>query len=174
MKDIKLWFLITLVLIGTAIHAEMKPPLPEGWRLPTKAETTQGQEWRDEDAGRYLSFSADFNGDGVMDQALLLIRDHPPGLGLFASVSQKGGQKKIYLLDEINDSAYLAVMGISIVEPGRYKTACGKGYFECQKGEPEEIQLRYPSINYFKEGSANSFFYWEDDTNKFRRIWMSD
>ena len=35
-------------------------------------------------------------------------------------------------------------MGIDIVKPGKYKTACGKGYYECEKGEPEVLKLKRP------------------------------
>jgi len=65
-------------------------------------------------------------------------------------------------------------MGVDIVKPGHYKTACGKGYFECEKGEPEVLKLKQPAIDYFRFESANSFFFWDCNTNSFKRIWISD
>jgi hypothetical protein len=49
-----------------------------------------------------------------------------------------------------------------------------KGYFKCGKNEPENIRLKNTAIDYFKEGSANSFFIWEPRTRRFVRLWMSD
>ena len=149
-----------------------EPPLPHGWRTPTSAETKD--EWRNEDADRYLIVRADFNGDGVMDQARLLLRDPGTGLGLFAFVSQKDGTFKTYLLDEKENAAYIEVMGIKTVPPGLYKTACGKGYFDCSEGETPEILLRHPAIDYFKEGSANSYFYWDEATETFKIVGIGD
>lgn len=150
----------------------MDLPIPEGWRLPIPSETAQ--EWRNENPNRYLTVTADFNGDGIIDKSMLLVRKKGTGLTLFAFVSQKNGTLKAYSLDDIKNNEYIEVMGISVALPGRYKTACGKGYFECQEGEPEEIFLRYPAINYFKEESASSFFYWDESKKNFKRIWMSD
>ena len=65
-------------------------------------------------------------------------------------------------------------MGINTVKPGEYKTVCGKGYFKCEKGEPEVLKLKRPAIDYFKFQSANSFFFWDDKTGDFKRIWISD
>jgi len=62
-------------------------------------------------------------------------------------------------------------MGIEKASPGKYGTACGKGYFE-YTDEPPEIALKYDAIDYFKYESANSFFIWEG--NGFKRVWISD
>lgn len=161
---------VCLVIPVSCFSGELS--LPEGWRLPMSSEVAQ--KWRSESPNRYLTIAADLNGDGIIDKSMLLVRKNGTGLALFAFVSQKNGTVKVYLLDEIKNNAYIEVMGVSLSQPGRYKTACGKGYFECQKDEPEEIILLSPAINYFKEESSNSFFYWDESKNNFRRIWMSD
>ena len=74
----------------------------------------------------------------------------------------------------IDDPLMIHAMGIEKVSHGRYKTACGKGYWDCKKGEPSEIVIEHDAINYFKTESANSYFYWDAKTKKFKRIWMSD
>lgn len=68
----------------------------------------------------------------------------------------------------------LEVMGIDVLSPGSHRTACGKGYAVCGKDEPEVVRLRYPGIDYFKDGGANSVFYWSPRRKAFRRIWLSD
>jgi len=64
-------------------------------------------------------------------------------------------------------------MGVDVVKPGKYETACGKGYWECEKGEPKILELKRPAINYFKLASANSFFFLDDKSNSFKRNWIS-
>src|SRR5439155_22965138 len=90
-------------------------PLPSGWRVPSSAEAAQ--KWRKRDPNRYLVVRADFNGDGVRDQARLLRRDKGEGLGLFAFVSQKDGTFKTYLLHEDKDKGAIEAMGIKTVSP---------------------------------------------------------
>jgi hypothetical protein len=65
-------------------------------------------------------------------------------------------------------------MGIKSAKSGKYKTACGKGYWDCKKGEPAELNLRMPAMDLFQYESANSFFVWDSKIKKFKRIWMSD
>ena len=163
-------FSFTLSLLMSCLTRTLLPP--PGWRLPSSAETKA--EWRNEDPSRYLVVQADFNGDGTMDEARLLLRDPGPGFGLFAFVSQKDGLLKAYALEAVKDTGYIEVMDITVAPPGLYKTACGKGYFDCSEGEPKEILLRHPAINYFKEGSANAFFYWDEATETFKMVGISD
>jgi hypothetical protein len=65
-------------------------------------------------------------------------------------------------------------MGIRAVRPGSCRTACGKGYAACEAGEPIVLRLKHWAIDFFKEESANSFFYWEGRAASFRKVWISD
>jgi hypothetical protein len=158
------------IIFIVAVFTIAAMPLPEGWRIPSKEETSQA--WRNEKPHRYLVIKTDFNDDGILDEARLLMSKNDSGIALFAFVSQGKGFKS-FLLDKLSPK-YIQVMGIDLVEKGKYKTACGKGYFDCAAGEPEELSLELPSINYFKSESANSIFYWDEKTKQFKRIWISD
>jgi hypothetical protein len=63
---------------------------------------------------------------------------------------------------------------IGLVPPGQYKTACGKGYWECESGEPEILDLKLPAIEFAKYESASSVFWWNRRAGAFRRTWISD
>lgn len=147
-------------------------PVPLGWRRPFPNETTD--EWRNRDIGRFLVVTEDFNGDGTIDQAELLLRNDGSKFAPFAYLCKRNGTYSVHQLGEEMDIKFLSAMGIEDVTPGLYLTACGKGYVECGEGEPEEIQIPYHAINFFKEESANSFFYWDAQKKAFRRIWISD
>ncbi len=146
--------------------------LPKNWRAPTKTELKD--DWRQRSHEKYALVNGDFNGDGVADQARLLVSTRSDTFGLFIFLSQKDGTRRTYKAVVSKNKSILEVMGIDKVAPGQYKTACGKGYWDCKKGETPVITLKYDAINYFKTESANSFFYWNEQSNCFDRIWMSD
>jgi len=64
--------------------------------------------------------------------------------------------------------------GIASVKPGRYDTACKKGYWECKADEPEVLELKLPSLEFFVFESASSIFWWDGESGTFRRTWISD
>lgn len=130
--------------------------------------------WRNESKDKFTIVKGDFNGDGIVDEAKLLVREDGSGFGIFAFVSQKNQSFKAYLLDENKDKSLIRAMGIKKASSGIYKTACGKGYWGCKQDEVPEINIRNEAIDYFKTESANSFFYWDSETNNFKRIWISD
>jgi len=156
--------LIPLTLIGRDIS---------GWSAPTESELTDNLGWRKENPNLYISAKADFDGDGREDEARLLISDKENKMGLFVTLSSQKGANPL-LLEVIADKRMVEVMGIEVAKPGKYKTACGKGYWACKKGEPSELKLTIPAIDFFTFESANSFFVWDTKTRKFKRIWMSD
>lgn len=163
---VAIWMLASTLCLSGGIS------LPQGWRVPTNVEAQDN--WREKDHNRYLLVRADFNGDGILDEAKLLIRDEPPGFGLFAFVSQQDGTFKMFVLDEKKDKSYIRSLGITKVLPGRYKTVCGKGIISCREGEPDEVLVQYDGIDYFKEGSANMYFYWDNLTKDFKKAWIND
>ena len=151
--------------------------LPGGWRYPTVDELSE-VPGRKESPSKYTKAVADFNGDGINDEAYLLKSTTFNGQGLLVRLSDKRNGYKWLQLDTIDwgkekPEVKLSV-GVDIAPPGEYETVYGKGYFENPKGEPEVLRLERPAINYFQFESANSFFYWDNKTEKFMRIWISD
>jgi hypothetical protein len=173
MSKIKIYKTVILsaavLLIPLALSALDIPD----WRTPTKSELADDSGWRKEDANLFLIAKADFDGDGKEDEASLLINDKENKMGLFVTLSSQGKAKPI-LLETIEDKKRIIGMGIKAAKPGKYKTACGKGYWDCKKGEPAELNLKMPTIDLFQYESANSYFVWDTKTKKFKRIWMSD
>lgn len=66
------------------------------------------------------------------------------------------------------------VMGIEVAQPGDYKTACGKGFWECSPTEPQRLKLHTSGILYFRFASAASIWYWDKKSDEFRQVWISD
>lgn len=169
MRRISLLIIFLLSLITTCSNDRH---LPEGWRMPVTDELKDA--WRNEGKDKFTIVKGDFNGDGIVDEANILVRQDNSGFAVFAFVSQKNHTFKTYLLDENKDKSMIRIMGIKKVPSNIYKTACGKGYWDCKQDEVSEINIRNEAIDYFKTESVNSFFYWDDRINNFKKIWISD
>jgi len=163
---------------NSSSNAKYKVTLPEGWRFPTTEELSD-EPLRKKSHSKYIKTIADFNGDGIDDEAYLVKSTKFSGEGLLVRVSdlQNGASSNFKWLVlatiDLGKEAPLG-MGIDIATPGDYETACGKGYYECKKGEPKALKIRRPVINYFRFESFNSFFLWDDKTKTFKEIQMSD
>ncbi|MFC1859129.1 hypothetical protein ACFL9U_14060 [Thermodesulfobacteriota bacterium] len=164
--------LFAVLFINGAVTCSSSSLIPVGWRMP---EVTDYSEitislHNNEPPAKVI---ADFDGDGFIDQAYILINDKQKKWGLFVFWRLKSGQGKIQEIDEHEFDSQIH-MGISLLSPGSHKTACGLGYYECEAGEPTEIKLSNPGIGYFVIGSAYSVYFWDDKGQKLKQVWLSD
>src|SRR3989304_4135314 len=138
------WFLFAILFSLALIPACSKnKALPEGWRAPTKDELKAA--WRFDSKDRYTIVNGDFNADGT---------------------------KKALLLDETNEKSLLPYIGIKKAGPGKYTTACGKGYGpKCKKDEPSQIEIKTEAIDFFISESSNAIIYWDSERKDFRKGW---
>jgi hypothetical protein len=166
----KTFCIVVLVLLTPLLLSAQDIP---GWRVPRQSELADDLEWRKEDPNHYLMAKADFDGDGKEDSARLLINEKENKMGLFVTLSSRKKAGPL-LLEAMDDKQMIEIMGIAVVKPGTYKTACGKEYWPCKKGEPSVLRLRNPAIDFFSFASANSYFVWNKERKQFQRIWMSD
>ncbi|MBN1397978.1 MAG: hypothetical protein JXA06_08095 [Bacteroidetes bacterium] len=164
--------LLTIIFFSNLIFAQSS--LPPGWRHPNEKDIIL--DWKDfqKSYSKPYFASADFNGDDLIDEAWILFKDSSNIWGLFVFLKVKGETYRTIPLDIDSSGNRAQRMGISIVAPGEYQTACGKGYWECEDGETPTIILKYPSLDFFVFESANSFFFWNNELDNFRRIWISD
>ncbi|MDR0274183.1 MAG: hypothetical protein LBI48_02365 [Burkholderiaceae bacterium] len=172
MRNAHAIFLMVIIFLSILTACSNNGFMLQGWRSPTDEELKGA--WRNESDNRYTMVKGDFNGDGVIDEARLLVRTDGSGFGIFVRLRQRNHLCEIYQLDETKDPKNILAMGIKNVSPGIYKTACGEKYFDCQKNEFPEIYIKNEAIGYFKFESAKSLFYWDDPSNGFKRIWTSD
>jgi hypothetical protein len=128
------------------------------------------EEWRSRSDRGFLVARGDFDGDGKMDEASLVLSKDGRHLALVVALS--ASRERVLSLGE-GDRPLLR-MGIVTVPPGRYRTACGKGYRDCKADEPEELVLRFDAIDYFYEESADGVYYLTDRTAEFRWVALSD
>ena len=162
-----------MFFIPAFAFAGTSPTFPTGWRASTNDDySTEDLSFVNNIAPNHVV--ADFNGDGLTDEAWILLKDTENVYGLFVFFGVSDKKFKTIKLIEYKKETSKLYMGISILESGSHKTACGKGYWDCDKDEPEILRLENPSIDFFAFESANSVYYWEKSQNKFKRVWLSD
>ena len=164
-----------LVLAGVvgALAGQANVRAPNGYRFPD--ETDYSGDWKEFRAKVPIPFvvRADFNGDAVIDEAWLLPANSGPGWGLFAVLGSSNGTRRFIRLEQ-DSKTDVQRFGLSLVDPGQYKTACGKGYWACKRDEPEVLELKSPGFELFMFESASLMFWWDRRSGSFRRTWTSD
>jgi hypothetical protein len=160
-----------LVVTFASCFAFAQGTLPSGWRKPSPVETSS--DWRKKSPTRFRSIKADFDGDGKPDVAELLVS---PSDKQFAFFVKLGSTEKWQMLGKPYDLTSLDRFGIDVVKPGKYETACGKGYgdYACAHGEPDYLKLSKSAIDIFYTESSDSIFYWDTTAQEFREVLMSD
>lgn len=149
------------------------PIIPDGWRLPVPSDYTEfDRKYFDE--GLPNKVSADFNGDGVTDIAWILVSQRGDKSALFVGLGKSDGGYKVIKLDTNLLHSNILNMGISEANPGKYQTACGKGYWDCGENDFPEVNLELSGINYYTFESAASVVFWSHRTHSFERVWTSD
>jgi len=141
----------------------------EAWRFPDSSDLTGAWARSSESEAPYRA-AGDFDGNGLPDEAwislsvpetqwrlVILMNDGAEALTLFTSTS---GDARRY--------------GIGRVPPGDHRTACGKGYWDCEEGEPALLSIVNPGIRLFRFESASRIFYWDTETGRFSQVWESD
>ncbi len=144
--------------------------LPPGWRAPTRTEQSLPKDdWRSDSVTRFLVARGNFFGSSLRTEARLLVREDGKEAGVHVRAAT--GQWIAVLLLSVND---LRTAGLSTLSAGTYRTACGKGYWPCEAGEPDKIQLKHSALVFFAPEGASSVFIWSLASRSFVQVWLSD
>lgn len=176
-----LFTLICGALLSVAPARADSGPLPEGWRLPAPGEMKA--PFRADDPHGFLRAAADFNGDGEVDAALVLVAEsrgpggRPAAIGAFAFLSQPGGGWRLQPVRILEHPLPVDFkqFGILARPPGRYVTACGAGYGDgCAPGEPDAVELANAGIECGLFESVTGLFWWNRESGAFDGVPISD
>jgi len=162
-----------VVVLAAVLAGQTGLKAPAGFRFPTS--TDYSGDWAAFRAQIAVPFhlTADFNGDGRADQAWLLLADPAPGWALVVFLATPAGSHRVIQL-QADSKEDVHRYGIVRADPGRYETACGKGFWTCEADEPAVLSLKLPALQFFVYESASAIFWWDRATGRFRRTWISD
>jgi beta-lactamase regulating signal transducer with metallopeptidase domain/ankyrin repeat protein len=150
---------------------------PAGWKSVDPA-ILQAQRMRAESPSLFAEARADFDGDGMPDDARLLVATDGSREALFVRRSSRAVHEQEWQVAATISHTRPAddlLMGISVQAPGSYVPACAKGFGRaCQPGEPAEVVLEQPGISLFQFEGAASLVYWDRQSRRFNRVWISD
>lgn len=145
------------------------------YRLPNSSDLKgDWEEYLVNQKMKLWQIEGDFNNDGKKDQAVIMPKIYGKGFAVVAFLNLGLNQYEIMKLEEYDDLEHY-YFSLEYAEPSLEKipTACGKGYWECEIGEPESIIIKYDSIWFCKVGSSCSLFVWNSRNNRFNRIDIS-
>jgi|ERR1043166_4951115 hypothetical protein len=144
--------------------------LPGGWRFPTEADFSGNWvEYRDRFPTPF-HVSADFNGDGLIDHAWILIRETGVGFGLFVFLHGKNGPSRVIeVFSHLECCAQF--YALALAPPGRHSAVCGD---ECSPEKRTSVLLKNPGFEFITLGTASGLYYWSPSANHFRSIPVAD
>jgi hypothetical protein len=162
---------LTLLFLSVASMGQ-QPPAPQGYRYP--GATDHSGDWQEFRKKIPVPFQAlaDFDLDGIKDDAWILIRKNGRGCGLFVFLNRRNRPPQVIRLWEGATQAQR--FGIVLARPGKYKTACAKGYFDCAPGEPKVLRVTKAALSFFAYESAESIYHWKPRTKSFQEVRISD
>lgn len=156
--------LLIILLSNLAIAGG--PVLPEKWRQATDNETYQ----KFGDFNLKTIISGDFNGDGLVDGATVVVTSDNQKQELVVFLYNKDLKEQWIVLDSVPFTGEIS-MGLEKVSPGKTNVLCQTDK-ECESDYKKEITIEYDAIDYYRPMSANSIFIYENNT--FERVWQSD
>lgn len=141
------------------------PSIPDGYRMPNALELSSPK--RDTDEYRYGMAAGDFNGDGLVDGASLLIDNDNKELTVFVFLCTDKDQ--VYRWYKVDSLSYFAIKftGVRLQKPQKIS------YYPDIKTEVKsELVLFNDSFELFQFEGSSSVFYYEKESDKFKRVWV--
>jgi hypothetical protein len=156
--------IIFTLIVSTAFAGG--PVLPDGYRIPNKKELSL--VFRESDRYRFSMAVGDFNGDGLVDGALLAISPNQKELVLYAFLCTKDDQLFKWFKLESLDYKSIRYTGVRYIKPQSIKY-----YPNTKNATKMEMNLKNDSFELFQFEGSSSVFYYNSRSDAFERIWIS-
>lgn len=158
---------------GAEAHDELG--IPEGWRLLNDNELAVESEIRGQcEWDKCRTAHGDWNGDGRVDGAGLLVREDGSEAGLWVFFYRDDATWDWMLVREFPDIEQVLDMGLESGKAGVYKLPCFEEY-NCPAGaEYKEVTFKNEVINVYSFEISAHYLVWNDDARKFDEYWFSD
>jgi hypothetical protein len=122
---------------------------------------------------RYLSVEGNFEGEGKKEVILLLVRSDGSAFAPFIATENERGIIKLSQVEAASPREYLGKEGVKSARPGRYLTACDKGY-DCYPADKKTITLSFEGVEFFENEGPSRVIYFDPTRRAFTESWLSD
>lgn len=143
----------------------------DNW-VPVSIKALREDAWRRSSPHAFAHVRLDMNGDGVKDEAMLVVDRvrHRSALKVCLASNARGVSADCQILAEDEDEGGYEIMGLEVRAPGCHR------YNELNEGSDTGGQVcsKAEALDYFRFGSAGSFFLYDKNTRHFSRYWDSD
>ncbi len=156
---------LLLLSLKSSIYAS-SPTLPKEYRLPTDAELSAG--WRKGDPNKYATVASDFNGDGLVDGAFLVVDEKHKKLVLMVVLINKDFSET-WLKLQTMDYTVIKYQGIALIKPSTVSVYKG----EATDNAKHPMTLKFNSIKSFSSEGPSSIFSWDASKKQFQRHWLT-
>jgi hypothetical protein len=165
-RQVLILIFLTAILSPTAVAQG----LPRGWRRPTQTEVAEN--WRMKSYTRFMIVKGEFDGDGKVDVAELLVGRSVQQCALFVWLTSQHNNPSGPIWHA--DQEGLINIGIRLAHPGKHETLCSSDPSECEPQTPAYVNLKGNGIELFSRGATRSLAFWDVTTKKFRWVPIGD
>jgi len=163
MRKVHFILLLSLVGISLSAHAECWKSFPVD---------IGAQEWRASSKNHFVRAEGDFDGDGKMDLAELVVSCDGSRVVVILILGAEPRNAKRQILTDI-PADQVQVYGVRSASASAYR-GVGKSGELGRDAPQEEITTTFDSVEVFKNEGVSSIFYWNPVSKKFCRLWISD
>jgi hypothetical protein len=156
---------LLIVCLASPVYAS-GPTLPKQYRMPTDVELSG--VWRMGDSDKFATVAADFNGDGLVDGAFLVVDEKHKKLVLMVVLINKDFTET-WLKLQTMDYAALKYQGIALVKPSTVSVYKG----EATENTKHPMTLKFNSIKSFSSEGSSSIFSWDASKKQFQQHWLT-
>lgn len=142
------------------------PTLPKQYRIPTNE--VLSAEWRKGAPDEYATVAADFNGDGLVDGAFLVVDENHKKIVLMVVLISKNLSETWLELQAMGYAA-LKYQGIALVDPSNVSVYKGDLADETK----HSMTLKFNSIKSFSSEGPSSIFTWDRSKMQFQQHWLT-
>lgn len=147
---------ILTALSGPSAAAPVEAP--PGWSQPAPADLAgEDAASRRASPSRYLSSTADFNGDGKADEARILVNRSAGTYGVFIFPGGLEGPTKLHE----GPLAEVSRTGIDTAPAGAYTPACADDAGPSGSCTPGAVQITASGLRHFTFEAGARVFYWD-------------
>ncbi|MDH4184550.1 MAG: hypothetical protein OEV92_10035 [Nitrospinota bacterium] len=157
------------------------PTPPEGWSYPESHDIDDFVKQYKENAyivgsvsDKPFTVEGDFNGDGYLDSAWIMLHHNTHAWGVFIFVFPFNGAYAYKVYEDTEVSPQGAYISMAPKSDKPIRTACGKEYWECGQEEPSEVFLSNDSVYLVFPEMAHLLIYWDSKMLSFRKVFISD